>query len=464
MLKRLAAGVFTLACLATQTAALDAADQVTDFTLDNGMQVVVIEDHRAPVVVHMVWYRAGAADEEPGVSGIAHFLEHLMFKATDSMESGELSATVAANGGTDNAFTSQDYTAYFQRVAADRLPLMMQMESDRMRNLALTEDDIATERDVILEERSMRTDSDPGALFNEQMKAAQYLNHPYGVPVIGWRHEMEQLGLAEANAWYETYYAPNNATLIVAGDVDPEEVRALADDYYGVLAPNPALDAERQRPQEPPQIAERRVVFKDARVAQPYVSRSYLAPERDPGAQEKAAALVILAKLLGGGSTSFLYEDLVLDQQAAVYAAAYYSATSYDDTTFGVYIVPPPDVDLETAEADLDAAIARFLEAGVDEEALDRIKMQVRAEQIYERDDVAGMARVYGSALSSGLTIEDVQAWPGILQAVTPEQIMEAAHEVLNRDHAVTGLLMPDPEGSAEPVALSNPEAGEVTQ
>ena len=341
---------------------------------------------------------------------------------------------------------------------------MMQMESDRMRNLALTEDDIATERDVILEERSMRTDSDPGALFNEQMKAAQYLNHPYGVPVIGWRHEMEQLGLAEANAWYETYYAPNNATLIVAGDVDPEEVRALADDYYGVLAPNPALDAERQRPQEPPQIAERRVVFKDARVAQPYVSRSYLAPERDPGAQEKAAALVILAKLLGGGSTSFLYEDLVLDQQAAVYAAAYYSATSYDDTTFGVYIVPPPDVDLETAEADLDAAIARFLEAGVDEEALDRIKMQVRAEQIYERDDVAGMARVYGSALSSGLTIEDVQAWPGILQAVTPEQIMEAAHEVLNRDHAVTGLLMPDPEGSAEPVALSNPEAGEVTQ
>lgn len=464
MIRRLVAGALTLASLASQAAALDAVDQVTDFTLDNGMQVVVIEDHRAPVVVHMVWYRAGAADEEPGVSGVAHFLEHLMFKATDTMASGELSATVAANGGTDNAFTSQDYTAYYQRVAADRLPLMMQMESDRMVNLALTEDEIESERNVILEERSMRTDSDPGALFGEQMKAAQYLNHPYGVPVIGWRHEMEQLGLEEANAWYETYYAPNNATLIVAGDVDPEEVRSLAQQYYGPLAPNPALDAARQRPQEPPQIAERRVVFKDARVAQPYVSRTYLAPERDPDTQERAAALLILARLLGGGSTSFLYEDLVLEQQAAVYTAAYYAPTSLDDTTFGVYIVPPEGVSLEQAEADLDAGIARFFEAGVDPEALERIKMQVRAEQVYERDDVARMARMYGTALNSGLTIQDVQDWPAILQAVTPEDIMAAAREVLTRDHAVTGWMMTDPDASATPVPLSNPAAGDVTQ
>lgn len=449
MLTRLSAGVLTLAltlsCLATRTAAQSATDQVTDFTLDNGMQVVVIEDHRAPVVVHMVWYRAGAADEPPGVSGIAHYLEHLMFKATDTMESGELSATVAANGGTDNAFTSQDQTAYHQRVAADRLELMMRMEADRMQNLALTEDDIATERDVILEERSQRTDSEPGALFSEQMRAAQYLNHPYGIPVIGWRHEMEQLGLAEANAWYDTYYAPNNAILIVAGDVEPEEVKALAETYYGVIPANPDLPAERMRPAEPPQIAERRVVFRDARVAQPYVNRTYLAPERDAGAQREAAALVMAANLLGGGTTSYLYEHLVLEEQAAVYAAAYYSPTSLDDSTFGVYIVPKPGTDLEQAEADLDAAIAGFLEEGIDEEALKRIRMQIRAQDIYERDDVASMGRMYGRALTTGLTIQDVQDWPQILQDVTPEEIMAAAREVLDRSHAVTGWLMPDP-------------------
>ena len=449
MLTRLSAGVLTLAltlsCLATRTAAQSATDQVTDFTLDNGMQVVVIEDHRAPVVVHMVWYRAGAADEPPGVSGIAHYLEHLMFKATDTMESGELSATVAANGGTDNAFTSQDQTAYHQRVAADRLELMMRMEADRMQNLALTEDDIATERDVILEERSQRTDSEPGALFSEQMRAAQYLNHPYGIPVIGWRHEMEQLGLAETNAWYDTYYAPNNAILIVAGDVEPEEVKALAETYYGVIPANPDLPAERMRPAEPPQIAERRVVFRDARVAQPYVNRTYLAPERDAGAQREAAALVMAANLLGGGTTSYLYEHLVLEEQAAVYAAAYYSPTSLDDSTFGVYIVPKPGTDLEQAEADLDAAIAGFLEEGIDEEALKRIRMQIRAQDIYERDDVASMGRMYGRALTTGLTIQDVQDWPQILQDVTPEEIMAAAREVLDRSHAVTGWLMPDP-------------------
>ncbi|MBR9765887.1 MAG: insulinase family protein [Rhodobacteraceae bacterium] len=468
MLNRLATGALALAlttsCLVTGVSAQGASDQVTDFTLDNGMQVVVVEDHRAPVVVHMVWYRAGAADEEPGVSGIAHFLEHLMFKATDNMASGELSATVAANGGTDNAFTSQDQTAYHQRVAADRLELTMQMESDRMQNLALTEEDIATERDVILEERSQRTDSEPGALFSEQMRAAQYLNHPYGLPVIGWRHEMEQLGLAEANAWYDRYYAPNNAILIVAGDVEPDEVKALAQTYYGGIPANPDLPSERIRPAEPPQIAERRVVFRDARVAQPYVNRTYLAPERDPGQQHEAAALVMLAQLLGGGTTSYLYEHLVLDQQAAVYAAAYYSPTSLDDTTFGVYIVPRPGTDLDTAEADLDAAIAGFLEEGVDEEALERIRMQIRAEDIYERDDVAAMGQMYGRALTSGLTVEDVQQWPQILQEVTPADIMAAAHKVLNRDHAVTGWLMPDPGPEEASAATPEADAEEISQ
>ena len=235
-----------------------AKDDVSHFTLDNGLEIVVIEDHRAPVVVHMLWYRAGAADEQPGVSGVAHFLEHLLFKETENYEAGALSRVVAENGGSDNAFTSQDYTAYFQRVAADRLGLMMEMESDRVRNLILSEDDIATERDVILEERAQRTDSEPGALFREQINAAAFLNHPYGIPVIGWRHEMENLSREDAAAFYERFYAPNNAILIVAGDVAPAAVLELAKTHYGPLAPTPDL-GERARVQEPPQLAERPV-------------------------------------------------------------------------------------------------------------------------------------------------------------------------------------------------------------
>ena len=284
-------------------------EAVTFFTLENGMDVVVVEDHRAPAVQQMVWYRAGSADEPKGSSGVAHFLEHLLFKATDKMEAGEFSATVAANGGRDNAFTSYDYTAYFQRVAADRLELMMQMESDRMKNIRLTPENISTERDVIIEERNQRTENNPAALFREQKNAAQYLNHRYGTPIIGWMHEMRELDLDDALAFYETYYAPNNAILVVSGDVDPDEVRTLAETYYGPIPANPDLP-ERIRTQEPPQTAERRLKFKDARVAQPYNSRSYLAPERDSGDHETAAALTILAEILGGGTTSYLAEKL----------------------------------------------------------------------------------------------------------------------------------------------------------
>ena len=417
-----------------------AEDMVTDYRLENGMQVVVIEDHRAPVVMHMVWYRAGAADETPGVSGVAHFLEHLLFKGTETLEPGEFSATVAANGGRDNAFTSYDYTAYFQRVAADRLELMMKMESDRMVNLQLDEQDILTEREVIIEERNQRVENSPGALMREQLDAAQYLNHRYGVPIIGWRHEMESLSLEDALAYYNKFYAPNNAILIVAGDVDPDEVHELAKTYYGVLPPNPEL-GERVRPAEPPQTAARRMVFEDPRVAQDYVRRSYLAPERDPGEQETAAALTILAEILGGGTTSFLAEKLQFDTQLAVYTGAWYGGTSLDDTTFDLVVVPREGIDLATAEAAMDSALRDFMETGVDPEQLERIKMQLRAAQIYARDDVEQLANRYGRALTSGLTIEDVQAWPDVLQAVTEEDILRAAEAVFDLDNSVTGWL-----------------------
>ncbi|MCV6593539.1 MAG: insulinase family protein [Silicimonas sp.] len=423
-----------------------AADNVSTFTLDNGMEAVVIEDHRAPVVVHMVWYRVGSADEPPGRSGIAHFLEHLMFKATDELVSGELSNTVAANGGSDNAFTSFDYTAYFQRIAADRLDLVMGMEASRMDGLALVEEDIVTERDVVIEERAQRTDSDPGALFNEQLNAALYLNHPYNRPIIGWKHEAHTLSLEDAEAFYAAHYGPNNAILVVAGDVDPAEVQALAEKHYGPIPPNPAI-VPRNRPSEPPQLAERRLSYKDARIGNDYVTRTYLAPERDPGNQRSAAALTMLAAVLGGSSTnSVLARKLQFENPVSVYTSAWYRGGSLDDGAFGLVIVPAPGVELEEAERLLDGAVAEFIEEGVDPKQLARIKMNLRADQIYARDNISSLANRYGRALAVGLSVEDVTAWPDLLQAVTEEDILAAAKTYLDRTSAVTGLARADRE------------------
>ena len=415
------------------------AAEVTSFDLDNGMQVVVVENRRAPVVVHMVWYKVGAADEPRGASGIAHFLEHLMFKATDELEAGELSETVNRNGGSDNAFTAQDYTGYFQRIASDRLELVMSMEASRMDGLRLAPEDIGTERDVVIEERNQRVENDPGALFSEQMRAAQYLNHPYSIPVIGWKHEAHSLTLEDANAFYKQHYGPNNAILVVAGDADPEEVRRLAEKHYGVIPPNPNV-MERDRVDEPPQLAERRLEYSDPRIGNDYVIRSYLAPERDPGAQEDAAALTLLAEVLGGSqTTSVLAQKLQFESQQSVYASAWYSGQSLDDTTFGLVNVPVPGTSLEDAEAALDNAIAEFIEEGVDPEKLERIKTQIRASEIYALDDPRALANRYGSGLASGLTIEDIEAWPDILQAVTGDDIIAAAQKVFDRRKAVTG-------------------------
>ena len=445
MFARLSLALVALLCLTR--AAL--AETVTTFTLDNGLEVVVIEDHRAPVVVQMIWYKAGAADEPPGKSGIAHFLEHLMFKGTERVAPNAFSALVEAQGGDDNAFTSWDYTSYFQRIAADRLDMVMEMEADRMRNLRLLPEDVDTERQVILEERAQRTDSDPGSLLNEQMRAAQFQNHKYGIPIIGWRHEMQGLTRDDALAWYSRYYAPNNAILIVAGDVTPDAVRALAEKHYGTLKPSEGI-APRARPQEPPQLAERRITLTDDRVSNPYVMRTYLAPERDPGAQQDAAALTILAALLGGdGQTSHLARALQFDSQTAVYTAAFYDGTSIDDATFGLVVVPSPGVTLAEAEAALDAALADFLAKGPDPAAFDRIKTQIRAGEIYAKDSVQGLANTYGEELAIGLTVQDVQDWDNILDAVTIADVQAAAARVLDRRAAVTGWLT-TPEEAAE--------------
>jgi len=293
-----------------------AEPRASEFTLANGMQVVVIPDHRAPVVTHMVWYKVGAADEPKGVSGIAHFLEHLMFKSTDKIAVGEFSKIISRLGGQDNAFTGQDVTSYHQRISKERLATLMVMEADRMANLRLTKEEVATERQVILEERRSRIDNNPAALLDEQMNAALYLSHPYGIPVIGWEHEMAMLSREDALRFYKHYYAPNNAILIVAGDVAPEEVKALAEETYGKVPANPEVGA-RKRPQEPAHIATRRLVLKDARAGNASLHRYYVAPSYTTAKPGEAESLELLMKIVADGSTSRLYKKLVVEDKIA---------------------------------------------------------------------------------------------------------------------------------------------------
>lgn len=419
------------------------------FTLKNGLQLVVIEDTRAPVVQHMIWYRAGAADEAPGASGAAHFLEHLLFKGTAQFPDGAFSTRVSEIGGQDNAFTSWDYTAYYQRVPATALPEMMEMEADRMRGTIINQDALLTERKVILEERAMRVDNNPDALFSEQMGAAQFLNHPYGRPIIGWPQEASALDMADVRAFYDRFYAPQNAIVIVAGDVTARDVLDVAQDTYGQI-PRGADHPTRARPQEPPQLAERRLAFTDARVAQPSLIRSYLAPERNPGDQSRAAALTLLAALLSDPQTGVLTQKLQLDAQIASHAAAYYSGASVDMTSFDIVLMPRADVPLEQAEAALDQALQDFLASAINPDDLTRLKRQIRANEIYRKDNSASQANHIGRQLAVGLTLQDVQEWPQVLQSVTGDNIMAAARDLLRPNPSVTGWLRPaNPTGGA---------------
>ena len=272
------------------------------FMLPNGMQVVVVTNKRAPIVTHMVWYKVGSADEPKGKSGIAHFLEHMMFKATTNMKSGEFSSTVARNGGRDNAFTSYDYTGFFQTIAKDRLELVMRMEADRMTNILFNDEQVEPERQVILEERNMRTDNSPEAKLSEEINAAFFRNHPYQIPIIGWRHEIEALSRQDLESFYKIWYHPNNAILVVAGDVTAAEVKPLAEKYYGKLAAGPL--PSRDRPSEPPHVASQRISLADARVRQPNWRRMYLAPSHVYGDKSQTYALEVGAEILGGGATT----------------------------------------------------------------------------------------------------------------------------------------------------------------
>ncbi len=411
------------------------------FTLDNGMQVVVVGNHRAPVVTHMVWYRAGAMDEPPGRTGIAHLLEHLMFKGTQAYPDGEFSRIVARNGGRENAFTSQDFTGYFQSVAVDRLELMMEIESDRMINLVLSQEDLDTERQVVLEERRSRIDNDPSSRLGEQARAAMYLNHPYGNPVIGWAHEIEALERDDLMAYYRSWYAPNNAILVIVGDTTAAQVRPLAEKYYGRI---PARELpERVVWREPPVSAERRVVLADAQVRQPSWTRRYPAPGYLYGASEHAYALEVLAEILGGGTTGRIYKKLVVEQEVAAGAGVWYDASSRGPTSFGFYGSPRPGGELGAIEAAIEAEIEALLRDGVTEDEVRRAISHMQAQAIYARDSLRTPAQVLGSSLVIGLRVEDVEAWPERIGAVTPDEVNAAARAVLGSQAVVTSLLLP---------------------
>ena len=420
---------------------------VTHFVLDNGLEVVVIPDHRAPIVTHMVWYKVGSADEPPGKSGIAHFLEHLMFKGTERHPAGELDRVVTEMGGNTNAFTTSDVTAYFQTVPPDALATMMDFESDRMRGLQLTEEVIGSERDVVLEERRMRVDGSPQSVLQEELNATLYQNHPYRIPTIGWMHEMEQLNRLDATSFYDQYYAPNNAVLVVAGDVEPDQVRALAEASYGKVPRGPALPA-RVRPSEPEHNTARTVSLSDPRVGIPSFARAWVVPTYRTAEPGEAEALDLLSEILGGGSRSRFYQEIVVKTGIAAQAGAGYNGSAFDPNMFSVYGAPQGDKTLAEVETAVDAQLARVIEDGVTTAELDSAKARYVRTLIFARDSQDSMANIYGNELATGGTVEDIIEWPDRIRAVTPEQVQAVARKYLDPSLAVTSYLLPTPTGA----------------
>jgi len=425
------------------------------FTLENGLQVVVITSRRAPVVTQMVFYKVGGTDEIPGKSGLAHFLEHLMFRGTKAHGPGEFSAIVARLGGDENAFTTADYTAFHQAVAIEALPQVMELEADRMANLLLDKKTVDTEREVILEERRQRIDNNPGAQLSEMLNAVLYLNHPYRIPVIGWEHEMEGLSADDVQDFYGRWYAPNNAILVLSGDISAAEAKPLVEKYYGPVARRDV--PPRNRPTEPQQFAPRRVTLESARVQQPSWIRTYQGPNYAGPKRDQAYALDVLDQIFSGDSTGRLYRHLVVEQKLAAGARSYYDGDRVDLGSFTFAASPNPGVKLEAIETAIDQEIADLLAKGVTDEEIARAKASLIAGAIKARDSLMGPAKTLGTALAVGLTVDDVESWPDRIAAVTREQIDAAAKSVFDINQSATGLLIPAP-GAASSVPAAAPQ------
>jgi zinc protease len=425
------------------------------FTLENGLEIVVLPKHLAPVVYQMVVYKVGAADGEPGKNGIAHFLEHLMFKATAKLKAGEFSQTVDRFGGSDNAFTSQDITAYHQEIAATRLGEVMAMEADRMVNLRLDDATVLPERDVILNERSQNIDNNPGSRLSEAVNAALFRNHPYGKPVIGWRHEMETYSTADAQNFYARWYAPNNAILVVAGDVTADEVKRLAETHFGPIARKDV--PQQQRLSEPPPIAERRLSLASPETRYPSVSRSYIAPSyrsaaASPETANAAYALTVLSEILDGGMVGRLHRRLVVEQGIAISAGAGYSGDARDYGRFFFYASPRNADALAAVEAALDAEIVALLKDGITAAELAAAKQRLQIASVKARDSLSGPAQLVANALGTGQSLAELQAWSERVETVTAEDVMAAARDVLIPANSVTAILTPEDAAPQETV------------
>jgi len=422
---------------------------ISTFELANGLQVVVIPDNRAPVVTHMLWYKAGAADEPRGKSGIAHYLEHLMFKGTKTVPAGEFSAKVAEIGGQENAFTSSDYTGYYQKISPDALKMAMTYEADRMENLVLSDEIIKTELKVILEERRSRIDNNPGGILSETVESTLFRHHPYGIPIIGYENEIRNLKLEDAVAYYDKYYTPNNAVLIVAGDIDEKTVREYAMDTYGKVARR-AEPGKRKRVVEPEPVTARTVSYEDERVTTPSLTRIYLVPSYNTAEPGVAEALDLLGSILGGSSTSRFHRLLVIENEIATSISAGLRGGALDMTRLSIHASPRGDIDIKKLEEEIDKALDDVVANGVTQIELDLARNAMIKSSIYSRDNQSTMARIIGAVLAMDGELGDVLDWPEDLKKITVEDVNAVARKYLVKRRSVTGYLLPkNPAGLA---------------
>jgi len=428
------------ACLWALTANAGQGD-LHERSLDNGMRVIVMEDHRAPTVASMVWYRAGSMDESAGTTGVAHVLEHMMFKGTAANPGDTFSRTIAAAGGRDNAFTSKDYTAYFQQLHKSRLPKALELEADRMHNLVLSDEEFAKEIRVVMEERRLRTEDQPRALLFEQMMAVAYTNSPYKWPIVGWMNDLENMTAEDARQWYQRWYTPNNAALVVVGDVAPAEVFELAQRHFGPIPPR-ALPV--RKPQaEPPQRGIKRVKVKGPGEL-PYLVLGWHAPViRDVAADWEPYALQVLAGVLDGSDAARLDNRLVKQQRLAVSAGASFDAINRGPGMFFMDAVPAPGHDADELERELRAEIRKVAEQGVEEGELQRVKAQVIASQVFQRDSMFYQAMQIGMLHTVGLPFDAGDALARKLREVTAEQVREVARRYFTDDNLTVGVLEP---------------------
>lgn len=412
-------------------------------TLANGLKVIVKEDHRAPVAMHMVWYRVGAMDEHDGTTGIAHLLEHLMFKGTKKLKPGEFNAIVAQAGGNDNAFTNQDYTAYFQRVPAAALPRMMELEADRMKNLVIDDQEFARELKVVMEERRLRTDDQPQAQLHEQLMAATFIAHPYRRPVIGWMNDLEHMRPQDARDWYRHWYAPNNAYVVVVGDVDHRRVFALANKLYGGM--KPVQLPVRKVTAEPPQTGERRIVVK-APAELPQLAMAWKVPKLvDVENDREPYALEVLAGILDGHAASRLPRSLVRGTRMAVEVGAYYDSTARGETVFMLGGTPAKGHSVQELESALRAEIRRIADEGVSAEELERIKTLTVASETYKLDSTYVQAMEIGRVEAAGFRWQDADRMLQKLRSVTADEVQAVARKYFGADTVTVAVLDPQP-------------------